>query len=299
MNTDHGERPSADSAPCWPLGASTLGTPDDPLDVVLGWLRAADAEFLELRVGPGQPVDIASTAGRRTEVRDQIAAAGVQLLSVASYVRTGDNLDDEAVIGDCRAHLQLAADLGATYLRVFPGAPIREVPFDRVPPLIEDPAVVDARIVRRLAAVAADATDLGVRPVLETHDSHPRGQDIARVLIALDGAAPGHPVGAIWDVLHPFRVGEDPERTAELLAPYLTAGRGYVQIKDVASRTVLTPVDPGVGIAPLPEIFDRLRATGYRGPVSLEWERVWHPGIEALPRPLAVAADWLNRHRPD
>ena len=292
------EHPPTTLTKLWPLGASTLGTPHDPLALVLTWLGAAGAEYLELRVGPEQPVDTTSSATQRRQVRDEIAKAGVILLSVASYVRTGDDLDDEEVIADVLAHLHLTADLGGTFLRVFPGAALRDAPYDKVPPLVEDRDVVDARMIRRLAAIADAATDLGVRPVLETHDSHPRGEDIARVLGALDRTKPGHPVGAIWDVLHPFRVGETPSRTSAALVAYLTAGRGYVQIKDVSSRTVLTPVNPGTGIAPLAEIFDLLRAAQYRGPVSLEWERAWHPDIAPLPEPLTATAAWLNRHRP-
>lgn len=292
------DRPPTTLTKPWPLGASTLGTPHDPLALVLTWLGEAGAEYLELRVGPEQPVDTMSTVAQRRQVRDEITRAGVTLLSVASYVRIGDKLEDEEVIADFLAHLQLTTDLGGRYLRIFPGAPLQDGPYDRLQPLVEERDVVDARMICRLAAVADAARDLGVRPVLETHDSHPRGKDIARVLGGLDIVSPGHPVGAIWDVLHPFRVGEPPGQTAALLIPYLIAGRGYVQIKDVASRTVLTPVNPGDGIAPLTEVFDHLAAAGYRGPVSLEWERAWHPAIAALPEPLAAAANWLNRRRP-
>jgi sugar phosphate isomerase/epimerase len=138
--------------------------------------------------------------------------------------------------------------------------------------------------------VVAVAADLDVWPVLETHDSHPRGVHIAGILHRVDQLAPGHRVGAIWDVLHPWRTGENPATTWQALHPYLLDGRGYVQIKDVASTTVLTPVLQGTGIVPLNEVLKLLADGGYRGPLSLEWERTWYPEVPTLSQALPAAA---------
>ena len=52
----------------------------------------------------------------------------------------------------------------------------------------------------------------------------------------------GAPVGAIWDVAHPWLAGEEPAETWQALAPYLS----HVQVKDVAERRPgATPVPPG------------------------------------------------------
>lgn len=247
-------------------------------------------------MGPDEPVS--TTSPERNRVRRQLAAAGIDLLAIASYVRVGVAGVDGPVIDELSRHLRLAADLGARFLRVFPGAEVKQGPTTRAPVLVERTAAVDARIVRRLSTIAPEADVLGVRPVLETHDSHPRGRDVIRVLEAMDAVMPGHQVGVIWDVLHPFRTGESPEHTAALLLPQLMAGRGYVQIKDVASLTELTPVPPGEGILPLPAIIAELNAAGYPGPVSLEWERAWYPAIPPLSTALAATRRWLDRYPP-
>jgi sugar phosphate isomerase/epimerase len=281
-----------------PLGASTLGTPGESLATVLAYLRDAGASHLELRVGPSLELNVHSPADARNAVRAQVGDAGIILFAIASQVRAAADAPDAVVVEDIAAHLQLAADIGASFVRIFPGAPLVPGPLDRLPTLVNEPRDIDERIVRRLLEIAELAVDLGVRPVLEVHDSHPRGEDLARVLLALETRRPDHPVGVIWDVLHPFRVGEAPAETARFLAPYLLAGRGYVQIKDVASRAVLTPVRTGQGIVPLGEIFDLLDRLQYAGPVSLEWERVWYPQIESLPAPLQTTADWLASRHP-
>jgi sugar phosphate isomerase/epimerase len=283
------------------LGASTLGAPGSPLSAVAHMAAAAGTDCLELRVGPDEPTRIDLAPADRARIRDEIASAGLTVLSVASSVRVGAAGNDEAPVDDLLAHLRLAADLGAPFLRVFPGAATRADTGRQHggrPQTVEPIEVVDARIVRRLVAVGEQASALDVRPALETHDSHPTGEDIARLLAAVDAAVPGHPAGAIWDLLHPFRTGEPVARTAAALLPHLAAGRGYVQVKDVDSTITLTPVPPGQGVLPLVEILERLDRGGYRGPISLEWEKAWYPDIAELSGPLAITRRWLDAHPP-
>ncbi|MFD0823604.1 nitrate- and nitrite sensing domain-containing protein, partial [Micromonospora zhanjiangensis] len=77
----------------------------------------------------------------------------------------------------------------------------------------------------------------GVTVLLETHDSHPRGADVARILRAVD-----HPrVRAGWDLLHPWRHGEPVTATAAILRPWLA----HVQLKDVRSLSLgARPAEP-------------------------------------------------------
>lgn len=270
-----------------------LGAPGEDLSTVLGWLADAGATAVELRVAAGQPVEVHSPPEVRAGVRSRFAEARIEVLACASYVRVGADLTDDEVEADLVEHLQLAADVGARFLRVFPGAPTLPGPSDRVPEPVDERSVGDARIVARLAAVAGAARELGVRPVLETHDSHPRGQDVARVLHELDQRAPGHTVGALWDVVHPFRTGEHPQRTWDEIGPRLVHGGGFVQFKDVASAADETPVLIGAGAVPLAAIVALLEHGGYDGPLSLEWERTWYPDIEPLPLALASMTRWL------
>lgn len=280
----------------WIIGASTLGAPGEDLSTVLRWLADAGAGAVELRVAPGQAVEPGMSAARRESVRALVADSGIEVLGCASYVHVGADRPDQEVIADLQAHLRLAHDVGARFLRVFPGAPVHAGPADRVPVPVAGHDDADARIVRRLAAAVAAARLVDVAPLLETHDSHPRGEDVARVLDALDLAAPGHPVGALWDAAHPFRTGEQPRRTWEAIGNRILGDRGYVQVKDMGSRTDETPVLIGHGIVPLAEIIGLLAHGRYRGPLCLEWERTWYPDVEALPTALDSLAGWLATH---
>ena len=243
----------------WPLAFSTLGCSGLPLADVVELARSTGWPGLELRAAADEPIHVGLSSQERVAARELLESGGVTVLAVASYVKVArGEVSDEECVADALAHADLARDLGAPYVRVFPGA--------------EEPgAEADARAVRRLNAIAARLPE-GVGILLETHDSHPQGVDIARVLSQVSGD-----VGTIWDVMHPWRTGEPIAVTKEVLAPYLR----HVQVKDVLSPTERTPLPLGEGTIPLDDFYAALHELGYQGWVSLEWESKWHP--EAVP----------------
>lgn len=300
------------------LATSTLGAPGEPLDQVVATLTQAGIRTVEVRAAADALVYAHMPPGRRVAVRQRLAEAGIEVLAVASSVKVAAvgspsdrtrpldelaslttgwgirQLKQDPVVVDLLAHLTLARDLGARRVRVFPGAVALPTTPDRVPAVIGDRGRVEELAARRLAYAVRATADFGVWLVLETHDSHPRGVDIARILHRVAELVPGQRLGAVWDALHPWRVGEAPADTWAALAPYVLDGRGYVQIKDVASPRTLTPVLQGKGTLPLAEIVEVLRAGGYAGPLSLEWERTWFPQIPPLPTALAAARRALD-----
>lgn len=259
------------------LAFSTLGCPEADLAEVLSLANRYRFDGVELRAQPGQPVHVGLSRAERQEAGGRLRDAGITPLSVASYVKVATpDAEDGDVIEDGIAHLQLAADLGADFLRVFPGGDLRP----------DDVAAQDQRASRRLAGLAAAAEDLGVTLALETHDSHGRAADVARIL--------DHPgcdgVRVIWDVLHTW-LGE--ETPAQSLAA-LGARMAYVQVKDVPSRDTLTPVLMGTGVLPLVDVASQLNDNAYDGWVSWEYERAWHPEQPSLAELGGPAAAWMN-----
>ena len=275
------------------LSASTLGAPGESLPQVLAWLTQTGTPGVELRLSPGEIADPTQTRARRRALRAEIEDAGVVVTGIASYVRVASDVADEMVLGALVAALDFAADLGAPVVRVFPGGPVEAGPYDAVPRLLEEREAVDARAARRLTAVADYAGEVAVLPALETHDSHPTGRQVAAVLEQVDG-----PVGAIWDVMHPWRVGEALEETWSVLSPWLSTGRGSVQVKDADLPADRTPLPIGDGTLPTAEFAELLIRVGYSGPVTLEWERTWFPDAAPLDEALASAQRWYARYWP-
>lgn len=259
------------TAPRWERAFSTLGCPDADVHEVARLARTHGCTGVELRCAPPEGLLTPdSSPAERAAAKAHLASAGVRALWVSSYVRVADDgVDDTECLTRLDALLALAADLGALGVRVFPGA-------SRTGPDADD------RAARRLRAAADRAAEAGTRLLLETHDSHPRATDVARVL-----AAVGHPaVGAVWDVVHTWRAGESPAASATVLAPWLE----HVQIKDVAGRADLRPRLPGTGAVPLAEVPAALAAVGYRGWLCLEWEKRWFPEAPPLSEALRYAA---------
>jgi sugar phosphate isomerase/epimerase len=231
------------------------------------------------------------TRQARAELKSRLADSGVRLTGLASYVTVAADTADDVVVGALVAALQLAADLGAPMIRVFPSAPMASVNGTLV--LAAPVEVVDERAARRLNAVSHSARDLGVFPVLETHDSHPRGEDVARILKRVEA-----PVGVVWDLLHPIRAGESIDATWKFLSPWLAGGHGSVQIKD-ATLHDLMPTLIGEGDLPVDAFAELLIREGYDGTVSLEWEKAWNPSIPTLEKGLDSAQRWFRRHWPE
>src|SRR5882672_5571639 len=137
------------------LGFATLGCPGAPLDDVLSLAQGNDFTGLELRAAPDEFTNTALTA-----VEEQ----------------------------PLEPHLELAADLGARGVRVFPGDDIGEDSGTTGSP--------SAGEIRALDRVTTASRDVPI--LLETHDSHSTARQVAAFCALLDTDVPGHNVKAIW-----------------------------------------------------------------------------------------------------
>lgn len=286
------------------LAFSTLGCPGDTLAQVIATARDSGATGLEIRVADGQFVHSAMDKAARVAVASALADAGLTLVALASYVRVcappeleavhahGASSANDPVLADLLCAIELAADLSVgnagagAQVRVFPGAGINPCESGAEPsPELE---AADRLGAGRLSAAAPRARELGVTILLETHDSHPRASDVVRILKHVD---PGAPVKVIWDLLHPWRYDERPQRTAGLLAGSLAYAQFKDGVRNPGEHTVRLTL-PGQGELPLAQMralaADLAAAEGIADPwVSLEWERAWHPELPPVAEALA------------
>ena len=258
------------------LAFSTLGVPGLPLPDVLRLATTHGYHGVELRTHPEEPVHLGLTLAERADVAAEFKASGVEILGLAGYVRVAAPGDDEPVLADLRALLELARDVGAPFVRVFPGGGTEQTPEE-----------ADAAAARRLGTAAEYAADLGVRILLETHDSHRTGAAAIRVL----GPVGHRQVGSLWDVMHTWLGGEQPSESYAALAPHL----GYVQVKDIASAEDTTPLALGAGVLPLAECVEVLSRHGWDGWLCWEYEKRWYEAAAPLEGLLGVGHDHLAR----
>jgi sugar phosphate isomerase/epimerase len=253
-----------------PLAFSTLGVPGMPLPEVARLAAATGYQGVELRCAAGEPV----TELPPETVRATLADHGIAVLAVAGYTKIAAPGPDGPVLSEIARQVDLAAVIGAPYIRMFPGG-----------------SGDDSRAADRLAEAGPRAEAAGVRLLVETHDSHSRGADVTRMLRA--AAAPG--VGAVWDLMHTWLAGETTAESAEALRPW----PGYVQVKDIAGTTDRTPLPLGRGVLPLADCLRRLTPDTW---VSWEYEWLWYRHAPALPELLAdgrrlITAHWNQRRR--
>jgi sugar phosphate isomerase/epimerase len=253
----------------WRFAVSTLGMPGAPVRDAARTALAHGCEGLELRVHPDEEVHLGLSGPAVDHVRSGLADEGLAVACLAGYAKVTAPGPDGPVIGELRALIELAHRIGTSAVRVFPGG--------------------DGDAYPRIAAVLDDLRDAGVRLLVETHDSHPAGA--AAVSLVAGFEAPDL-AAVLWDAVHPWRAGEEPATTKEVLGAYL----GYFQVKDATSRADPTPVPPGRGAVPLEECGEQLRS--WSGWVSLEWEKAWYPQIAPVEVPLRAAAAWVGRHAP-
>ncbi|MCG5220568.1 sugar phosphate isomerase/epimerase family protein [Streptosporangium sp. KLBMP 9127] len=259
----------------WPFAVSTLGMPGLGLAEACRLAEETGCDGLELRAHPDTGVHTGLDAAGRASARTTLAEAGLQALALAGYVRIASPDPDDEVLAALRAEVSLAADLGAGYVRMFPG--------------FAGSSAEDAEelVARRLAEIAPFARRAGVRVLIETHDSHSTGSAVRRLL---EAAALPDVTGAVWDTLHTWRSGEAPQATFDALRDHL----GYVQTKDAASATDTTPVPMGEGGVPLTAVREVLVAGGYPGWISLEWERTWYPEVAPVEEIIPAARAWAK-----
>lgn len=243
---------------------STLGCPEwSPATIVR---KAAEYGYdqIEWRGGSDGHLTPNMTATRRAELRQRMEDAGVSALAVTAYTSfvSDDPADRRANVDELRRYLDLAADLGSDFVRIFLGELQAGVEL----------ADVTDRIVESVGAGLTHARTTGVNLALEPHDDFVRPQAVTPILDRL----PDSRLTVVWDIGNTYAAGETTAGSFQLLGKRL----GYVQVKDCIGQfphRQLTLV--GDGAVPLAEAFDLLANASYAGPISYEWERAWYPEL--------------------
>ena len=265
------------------LAFSTLACPEWDAETVIRPCRGARVRGRRVAGRPRRdgPDHLAGGPARRGSGA-RWPTAGIAAIAVTAYSEliSGDPAIRSASVDGLVRHAELASDLGAATVRVFLG-----VADDGASAGELEHRAVDA------LATALDRTDRGITLAIEPHDGHVRAETVAPILAAL----PEPRLGVVWDIANAWSAGEAPETG---LAAY--AGRiAYVQLKDGTgggSSWRLTAL--GTGDVPLARALGGLDAAR-RGrdlpfpPLSVEWERAWHPELAPADEALPAARRWL------
>lgn len=252
------------------LAFSTLACPEWTFEEAVAAAARFGYEGLELRLLDGELLGHDLPEGEILRVADGLAGASLDMVCVDTSLRISNRSDDFVAQGE--AYLRLASRWDAPFIRVFGGDPAKGLGGDGLDTAAE-----------QLTSLIPAARELGVVVLVETHDVFAESRPLKALLERVDSPQ----VAVLWDLLHPWRVGEEPSETLGLLGDHIE----LVHIKDgvrlpdgQASLRML-----GEGDVPTAAILRLLEQRGYEGWLCVEWEKKWHPE-------LAPAEQALSRH---
>ena len=266
-----------------PITFSTLACSNWKIETVIAKASEYGYDGIEWRGGPQGHVQPNMDAAKKTLLQQKCSDARLTSLAVTAYTSFVSNSieEREANVDELRRYSDLAAELGANYVRAFLG----ELP---------QGAHLDSSIYKKISdclnTAAEYAESVGVKIAIEPHDDFVRSSSVVPILKEVQHPA----LRVIWDIANAFAAGEDPAEGFVLLKDRLA----YVQVKDgkrYGYKWQLCSL--GQGNVPLAQALELLLAHGYQGAFSVEWEYAWHPELDApeiaLPSALGTVRELL------
>lgn len=255
------------------LSFCTLGCPNWDIKKIVQFAKMYDYDGVELRGAGRQHISLEFSSQERREIKKLFEDNGIEIACISAYTRFASPIEAERKmnIETLVQYCELAKEIGAPIVRSFIGD---------VPVGVKEEDYM-SYIPESLSEVGERIASLGVNVVIETHDYFSTGKLISMLIERINNKD----INALWDVWHPYRMGESPEETLN----YLKADLRHTHIKDAKKiddnwQLVL----PGEGDIPIKKIVELLKEINYNGYLSFEWEKMWHPEIEepevAFPR---------------
>ena len=252
---------------------SSLGCPELNLEQTLTLAAKHGLPGVELRALAGTidlPAYFAATYGTPEKLAAALRKQPVKVLSLDTSLKLAENTPEQRA--EFLKFLPWAEALGVPRLRVFDGGHAGDEPTHRT-------MAETVGWWRELRAQHHWQADL----MVETHDALTTSASIFGFL----QYAPG--TGILWDTHHTWKVGrEDPAATWREIKAHVV----HMHIKDSVSiasgKHSFSYRLPGGGEFPMAPLRELLRAE-YSGPLSLEWERLWHPELAPVDDALTAA----------
>ncbi|RIK40109.1 MAG: hypothetical protein DCC55_16030 [Chloroflexi bacterium] len=267
----------------YPLSWSTLGCPDWTLEQAAEQAAANGYRALEVRLLDREiiPTDLSTEQRQRVKRVMQQYGIGIIALGLSTRFSSPDPAERQKNVQELERYIELANELGVPYVRTFGGN------------IMEGATLAQTIdwVARGVAAALPAAEKHGITVLLETHDAFCRGEEVAAVLAQVSHER----FKAVWDVHHPFRMGESIADTWRLIGERTA----HIHIKDARRRAdgSWQLVLLGQGEVPCRQIVELLHKNGYQGYISAEWEKKWHPEIEppevALPQHAETLRAWF------
>jgi sugar phosphate isomerase/epimerase len=271
---------------------STISCPAYTLDQMVRAARDYGYDAVELYALEGDRLTVPILEDRLDEVRRTFKDAGVPICSLNSWGQfsMADPEARAAMERQVTRALELAAELDCPQAKTFGGQLPKDVPSETV---FDYMAEHIGRIARR-------GEELGVRLLLETHDGFSPSGHVKAIL----DRVPSPGFAALWDVHHPYRMGESPDQVDAAIG----ARVAHAHVKDCSraapgqDRWDYVLLGEGELAPHVRGAIERLARRGFDGHISVDWEKQWHPEIAdpevALPHFAAKLREYIAATQP-
>lgn len=260
---------------------NTLACPDWSLREVLENAQKYGYQAVEIR-GIKSDVDILNSPefapSRIPDIRKMSEDFGVKILNLNSSVVLHEYEPDKRAknLDTAKRYIDLAQQLDCPFVRVFP---------DKFPKEKSKEFALDT-IKSNYETLIDYCKGSKVKVLLDAHGDLVWSEDLLKMMQGLDKKH----VGIIWDFFNMHLITkESPQKMYETLKSYIE----IVQIKDGffkpnnAYEYTLT----GKGEVPINEILGIIEGDKYKGFISFEWEKRWHP---ELPNPEVALPSFVD-----
>jgi sugar phosphate isomerase/epimerase len=251
---------------------NTLACPDWSLREVLENAQKYGYKAVEIRGIKGD-VDILNSPefapSKIADIRKMSAEFGVKILNLNSSVVLHEYEHDKRIknLDTAKRYIDLAQQLDCPFVRVFP---------DKFPKEKSKEFALDT-IKSNYETLIDYCKGSKVKVLLDAHGDLVWSEDLLKMMQGFDKKY----IGLIWDYFNMHLISkESPQKMYETLKTYIE----IVQIKDgyFKPNNTYEYTLTGNGEVPINEILRIIEKDNYKGFISFEWEKRWHP---ELPNP--------------
>lgn len=267
------------------LAFSTLGCPDWSLNQIVDFATKHGFKGIEVR-GILRQMDLPqckefSKKNMASSLR-MMQDNGLQFVNLGSSatLHFAEANERKKNLDDGKRYIDLAQKLKCPYIRVFPNN------F----PKNQDKNQTMNLIAKGLLELGNHAKGSNVIVLIESHGDLIYIEDLQNVMMASEHEH----VGMIWDPVNMWvKTKESPTLAYDKLKKYIY--HTHIKNAKVANDTI-TYTRLVQGDVPIFEAIDVLSKGGYKGYYSFEWEKLWHPELEAPELAIADYAEVMIKH---
>jgi sugar phosphate isomerase/epimerase len=268
------------------LSFSTIGCPDWSFQKIIDFAKENNFKGIEIR-GIQRELDLTkckefSSAENIRATSKLMAEKGLQFADLGSSaaMHHSEKAERQKNLDEAKRFIDLAQQLKCPFIRVFP---------NNLPKGVERNATIDL-IIQGLIELGDHAKGSGVTVLLESHGELVYVTDLQKIM----QSANHKNVGLVWDIVNMWSVTKEPPKEVYAKLKKYIRHTHIKDLKMVDGKEQYTLL--GKGETPIFEAIDILYNDHYKGYYSFEWEKLWHPEIEAPEIAIADYAKVMRKH---